>query len=143
MSTIQDDSARKAAAETRKTRFSRYGIVSVASTVLGIVLLYLLNGVAGVYAPIANLGAAAIGSPPIYLLHRFWAWSDQPIESERKAIVQFVAATVLSVIAATAAVFVADALWGDGLIAVGAALFAYGVIWLVRFSYFDLVVFAQ
>ena len=124
-------------------RISRYSVVSVVSTVLGLTLLYAFNQGVGLSATIANVLAALIGSPPIYLLYRNWAWKGVRVERERDAIAQYVLATGAAVIVSTFVVFVADAIWGDGLVSVVASLAGYGLVWVLRFALFDTVVFQQ
>lgn len=124
-------------------RLSKYSGVSVVSTVLGLGFLYLFNAVLGIYAPVANVLAILVGAPPVYLLHRRWVWAEASPTSEVVAFGQFSVSLLLSVAVSTSVIAVADWLWGDGLIAVAAAIGSHAVVWLVRFVFFDRLVFAQ
>jgi len=132
-----------ASGPTAVHRFSRYSGVSVVSTVLGLGLLYLFNTVGGIYAPLANVLAVLTGVPPIYLLIRRWVWAEAKPVSELAAFGQFLVSLAVSTVVSTTVIAVVDRLWGDGLLAVVAAVASYGVVWLLRFAFLDRMVFAR
>ncbi len=129
----------------------RYGAVSVVSTALSLLLLYLFFRVAGMTATEANIVATVLATPPNYYLNRSWAWGKTGKSHIAREVIPFwviaAAGLVLSTLAVTAADHAAHhAGLGhhlETLVVLGANFFTYGVIWVGKFILFNRVLFVD
>ena len=135
----------------RLARLGRYGILSVASTVLGEGLIALFVGVFRWPAAVANLVAATIVLAPLYVATRLWVWRARGALGVPRQAATFwlisLTAVVLSTLCAGAAQDMARNLHLSHVATTGLVLAAvaccYGVLWLVRFFIFDTLVFTD
>ena len=130
-------------------RLVRYGSVSAVSTTVSLSVLGLL--VAGrVMAPgWANVVATGAGTVPSFELNRRWVWNKTGPRSVATEIVPFCALSFLGLALSTLAVSIAG-LWADHaavgtatrtLLAEGANVSAFGLVWLGQFVLLDRVLF--
>lgn len=120
-----------------RARFLRYSGVAAFNVVVGQALL--LAFYAGLQMPAvgANLTAAAIGAVPAYLLNRYWVWEKRSRNHFWGEIFPFWAMILIGVGFSSVAVYLADRQW-DSVVAVsGASLFAYGVVWVMKYLVLD------
>jgi len=135
----------------RLRRLGRYGILSIASTLLGEACLALFVGAWQWPAALANLLAAFIVIGPLYVVSRCWVWPSRAPGGALSQALSFwlisLAAVVVSTISAGAA-----QTWARGLrlshstgtgVVLAAVLCSYGALWLVRFFVLDLLVFRR
>ncbi len=124
------------------TKIWRYGAVSVISTVLTLVGLYLFYRVVRVgSAGEANVIATAIATLPSYWLNRAWAWGKTGRSHLWREIVPFWVIAALGLVLSTLAVQFASHEAKDlshahqvqTILVLFANLFTYGVMWVGKF----------
>ena len=125
-----------ASAGRRCDRLLRYGAASCILAPLTLVLLYVLNSVAGWEAWHANLVSVSVGSVPAYLINRYWVWSRTGRSRLWREVVPFWAITVVGAAASTTAVDAASRWDNSGLIVL-MNFGTYAVLWLVKFFLLD------
>jgi putative flippase GtrA len=134
----------------RLAQLLRYATVSAISTAVGLSVLAVLVGVAGMSAGWANVIATGLGTLPSFELNRRWVWRRADRSILRQAV-PFVALAFVELLASTLAVHSAAA-WADGhhlarLTRVGVVLVAnvtaFGVLWVAQFLLCDRVLFRR
>ncbi|MGH9106683.1 MAG: GtrA family protein, partial [Acidimicrobiales bacterium] len=131
-------------------RFIRYSMVSGVAIVISQVTILICAGLLHFSGILANTLGALAATPASYELNRKWAWGKSGKSHMWREVVPFWALTVVGYLASTATVQVADDICrSDGVTGLGralaimaASLFAYGVVWVVKFVIFNKVVFA-
>lgn len=131
-------------------KFLRYSMVSVVAVgvsevvILVCAWLFHLSGVA------SNAIGAAASTPAAFELNRKWAWGKTGKSHLWKEIVPFWSLTLAGLAASTVTVDIADRAAKSNnvvgldraLVIMGASLFAWGVVWVVKFVIFNRLVFA-
>jgi putative flippase GtrA len=131
-------------------KFIRYTMVSGIAVVISQVTLVLCTGVFGLSAIVSNTVAAVVSTPASYELNRKWAWGKNGKSHLWKEIAPFWGFTLIGYLGSTGTVQLADTMTKShgvhGLLRVlaimGAQLFAYGLVWIVKFLVFNRIVFA-
>jgi putative flippase GtrA len=131
-------------------KFIRYSMVSVVAVVISQATLVLCTGVFGLSAILSNTVAAVISTPASYELNRKWAWGKSGKSHLWREVAPFWGFTLIGYLGSTGTVQLADTMTKShgvhGLLRVlaimGAQLFAYGVVWIVKFLVFNRIVFA-
>jgi putative flippase GtrA len=128
----------------------RYATVSAISTAVGLSVLGVLVGVAGMPAGWANVIATATGTLPSFELNRRWVWRRSDRSILRQAV-PFVALAFVELVASTLAVHSAAA-WADhhhlarltrvGVV-LGANVTAFGFLWIAQFVLCDRFLFRR
>ena len=133
-------------------RFVRYSMVSVISSALSLILLYVFFRVVKVgSAARANVLATAIATVPSYYLNRTWAWKRAGKSHLWREVVPFWVIAFLSLALSTGAVALAEHFTtangihgrAETLIIEFANFFTYGVLWIAKFFFFNRVLFAH
>lgn len=132
-------------------RLVRYFLVSGAAVVFSQGALALTFGLLHWAAVPANVAATAVATVPSYALNRRWVWGLRGRSQSLREIVPFWVLAFLSLVASTgAAAFASD--WAAmatkdhrsrTLIVMGAALAAFGLLWVVRFLFMNRFLFAE
>lgn len=133
----------------RGSRFVRFGLASVGSTLLGVVLLALGYKVFGWPAFFANLFSVVVGTGPLYWISKRWIWRVTSDGSEVRRAVSFWVTVLVGWLASSVAVTWAShvahahhATRGTTTdIIVLASICAYGAVAVGRFLIFDHLVF--
>jgi putative flippase GtrA len=131
-------------------KFIRYTMVSGIAVVISQVTLVLCTGVFGLSAILSNTVAAVISTPASYELNRKWAWGRSGKSHLWREVAPFWGFTLIGYLGSTGTVQLADSMTKShgvhGVLRVlaimGAQLFAYGVVWIVKFLVFNRIVFA-
>jgi len=129
----------------------KYTMVSVISVIISQALLALAFGVFRWTAAWSNIFAVALGSLPSYYLNRAWAWGKRGRSHLWKEVVPFWAMSFLGLALSTVFVHLAEdraQAYSDNravqtLIIQGAALAAFGVLWVAKFIILNKVMFAH
>ncbi len=132
-------------------KFIRYSMVSVVAIVISQVTILVCAWVFGLSGIAANTIGALAATPASYELNRKWAWGKTGKSHMWREIVPFWSLTLVGWLASTGTVEIADNMCkshgvaglGRALAIMGASLFAYGVVWIVKFVIFNHVVFAN
>ncbi|MGP8208876.1 MAG: GtrA family protein [Acidimicrobiales bacterium] len=132
-------------------RFIRYSLVSVVAIVISQVTILVCAWVFGLSGIVANTIGAVMATPASYQLNRKWAWGKSGKSHMWREVVPFWSLTLLGWLASTGTVEIADSMakshgvsgLGRAVAIMGASLFAYGVVWIVKFVIFNHIVFAD
>ena len=132
-------------------KFIRYSMVSVVAIVISQVTILVCAWVFGLSGIAANTIGAVMATPAWYKLNRKWAWGKSGKSHMWREVVPFWSLTLLGWLASTGTVEIADSMakshgvsgLGRALAIMGASLFAYGVVWIVKFVIFNRLVFVD
>jgi putative flippase GtrA len=137
--------------DTSMHRFIRYSMVSAVAIVISQVTILVCAWVFGLSGIAANTIGALTATPASYELNRKWAWGKSGKSHMWREVVPFWVLTLIGWLASTGTVALADSLAKShgvtglprALAIMGASLFAYGVVWIVKFIVFNRIVFAD
>jgi putative flippase GtrA len=124
-------------------KMCRYCGVSVFNVVFGQSLLLLFYKALGWPAAIANVAAVCISAGPAYLLSRKWVWKQTGSHSVRDEIAPFWGMALLGLLLSTLMVSLAADRWDSGLAVSAANLFAFGIVWVVKFVVLEKIMWKQ
>jgi putative flippase GtrA len=132
-------------------KFIRYSMVSVVAIVISQVTILICAWVFGLSGIVANTIGALAATPASYELNRKWAWGRSGKSHMWREVAPFWALTLLGWLASTGTVQIADNMCkshgvtglGRAVAIMGASLFAYGVVWIVKFVVFNRLVFVD
>jgi putative flippase GtrA len=132
-------------------KFIRYSLVSVVAIVISQATILICAWVFGLSGIVANTIGALAATPASYELNRKWAWGKSGKSHMWREVVPFWSLTLLGWLASTGTVEIADDMakshgvagLGRALAIMGASLFAYGVVWIVKFVIFNRLVFVE
>jgi len=132
-------------------KFIRYSMVSVVAVVISQATILLCTGVFGLSGILSNTLGAVASTPASYELNRKWAWGKRGKSHLWREVAPFWGFTLLGYLASTGTVQLADSMTrahhvhgAPRIIAImGASLFAYGLVWIVKFLVFNRIVFAS
>jgi putative flippase GtrA len=104
----------------------------------------------GLSAILSNTVAAVVSTPASYELNRKWAWGKSGKSHLWREVAPFWGFTLIGYLGSTGTVQLADTMTKSHgvhglprvLAIMGAQLFAYGVVWIVKFLVFNRIVFA-
>ena len=127
----------------------RYSLVSVISVIVSQIVLF---GAQSFWsARTSNIVAVCVSAVPSYYLNRAWAWGKSGKSHLMKEIVPFWSLALLGLIFSTWAADYAEThahnVTGNDLVARlivnGAALAAFGILWVGKFFIFNKLMFAH
>ena len=127
----------------------RYSLVSVVSVIVSQVVLFLAQSFWS--ARTSNIVAVCVSAIPSYYLNRAWAWGKTGKSHFMKEIVPFWSLAFLGLIFSTWAADFAESNayhltssdLGQKLVVNGAALAAFGVLWVGKFFIFNRLMFTH
>ncbi|MGI8810627.1 MAG: GtrA family protein [Acidimicrobiales bacterium] len=127
----------------------RYSLVSVVSVIVSQIVLFAAQSFWS--ARTSNIIAVCVSAVPSYYLNRAWAWGKTGKSHLMKEIVPFWSLALLGLVFSTWAADYAESnahqVTGSDLVARlivnGAALAAFGVLWVGKFFIFNKVLFAR
>lgn len=129
----------------------RYTLVSVISVAVSQVALFALFAGAHWTARSANFGAFVAGGIPSYILNRRWAWGKTGRSHLWREVVPYWGLAFLGLAMSTVAVELAED-WAHDVtntrllqacIVNGAAVGAFGILWVGKFFLFNKVIFVS
>ena len=128
-----------------------YSAVSVIAVLTSQIVLVLCHAVIELSAEWSNVIAVAAGTIPSYELNRSWVWGKSSKSHLWKEVVPFWAMSFLGLALSTVFVHLAEdraQAYSDNravqtLIIQGAALAAFGVLWVAKFIILNKVMFAH
>lgn len=132
-------------------RFIRYSLVSGVAIVISQLTILICTWLFGLSGIAANTIGALAATPASYELNRRWAWGKSGKSHVWREMVPFWSLTLLGWLASTGTVEIADSMakshhvvgLGRSVAIMGASLFAYGVVWIVKFVIFNRLVFVD
>jgi putative flippase GtrA len=126
----------------------RYSLVSVVSVIVSQIVLFIAQSFWS--ARTSNIVAVCVSAVPSYYLNRTWAWGKSGKSHLWKEVVPFWGLAFLSLAFSTWAADFAeshaqgiDSHFVETLIVMGAALGAFGVLWVGKFIIFNKILFAH
>ena len=127
----------------------RYSLVSVVSVVVSQIVLFIAQSFWS--ARTSNIVAVCLSAVPSYYLNRAWAWGKTGKSHLMKEIVPFWSLALLGLVFSTWAADYAESnahhLTSSDLVARlivnGAALAAFGILWVGKFFIFNRLMFAH
>jgi putative flippase GtrA len=132
-------------------KFLRYSAVSVVAVIITAVTVFLVAWLFHASGVVANTIGTVVATPPSYILNRRWAWGKSGKSHLWKEVVPFWALTFVGWAGSTACVAWADHVatghhltpFAKGIVYDGASLFAYGVIWVIKFVILNRLMFVH
>jgi putative flippase GtrA len=132
-------------------RFIRYSMVSGVAIIISQVAILICTAGFHTSGILANTVGAVVATPASYELNRKWAWGKHGKSHLWKEVAPFWGLTLLGYLGSTGTVQLADNLCHShhvggltrSLAIMGASLFAYGVVWIVKFLVFQHLVFGK
>ncbi len=118
-----------------RTKGLRYVMVSVVNVLVGGGLLVVLQH--WMRPTFANICGVAISAIPAYYMNRAWVWGKRGKSHWKKEVMPFWLFTGAGLILSTLAISYADEHTQNKFIILFVQLFAFGVLWVVRFFVLD------
>lgn len=126
------------------TKLLRFGAVSAFNVVLGQLLLFGAQVVAGLPPLGANSLSLSIGAIPAYYLSRYWVWEKRGKNHLMREVVPFWTLALIGFAVSTVAIWYVDARWSPEPLLINLTnLASYGVVWVMKFVVLDRVLFAE
>ncbi len=130
-------------------RFIRYSMVSVVGVAIAEVVILVCTWVLGLSGIAGNTIGCVAATPVSYQLNRRWVWGKGGRSHIWREIVPFWTLTIVGFLASTGTTQWADSMAQAhgvtgllrSLAIIGASLFAWGLIWIVKFVIFNRLVF--
>jgi putative flippase GtrA len=129
----------------------RYSMVSVIAVAVNQLILLIAFGILHWSARTSNIWAVCISAIPSYYLNRAWAWGKRGRSHLLKEVVPFWAMALLGLLFSTWAADFAErnahritsSHFGTTVIVMGAALAAFGVLWVAKFVILNKLLFVH
>ena len=118
-----------------RTKGLRYVMVSVVNVLVGGGLLVVLQH--WMRPTFANICGVAISAIPAYYMNRAWVWGKRGKSHWKKEVMPFWLFTGAGLILSTLAISYADEHTQNKFVILFVQLFAFGVLWVVRFFVLD------
>jgi putative flippase GtrA len=143
------------ALRTVKAHGLKYSAVSVVNVAIGQGLLVLFSAILHVPAAAANVLAVCLSAVPAYYLSRAWVWGKTGRSHLTKEVLPFWGFAIAGLILSTASVWLATHLTGiaaidpaertalQKLVPNAANMFAFGVLWVIKFFVLDAYMFGR
>jgi putative flippase GtrA len=130
-------------------KFIRYSMVSGVAIVISEAVILVCTWAFGLSGIAANTLGSIAATPASYELNRQWAWGKHGKSHLWKEVVPFWALTIVGFLASTGTTQLADTMahrdhitgLARALAIMAASLFAWGVVWIVKFVVFNKLVF--
>ncbi len=130
-------------------KFIRYSMVSGIAIVISQAVILVCTWAFGFSGIAANTVGSIAATPASYELNRKWAWGKHGKSHLWKEVVPFWALTIIGFLASTGTTQLADDMahhdhvtgLARSLVIMAASLFAWGVVWVVKFVVFNKLVF--
>lgn len=123
--------------DAHRAKFLRYAGVSAITVPTNQILLFLFNTIVGLPAALANVIAVSLASIPAYLLNRHWVWEKRGRHSFVNEVLPFWVMAFCGLILSTIAVAWVASRWDNALAVALANLFAFGIVWMIRYVIMD------
>jgi putative flippase GtrA len=132
-------------------KFIRYSMVSGVAVVISQVTILLCTGVFGLSGILSNTIGVVTSTPASYELNRKWAWGKSGKSHLWREVAPFWGFTLIGYLASTGTVQLADSMTREHhvhgapriLAIMGASLFAWGLVWIVKFLVFNRIIFVD
>ena len=123
--------------DAHRAKMLRYAGVSAITVPLTQILLLIFNTGLGLAAAWANVIAVSLASIPAYLLNRHWVWAKRGRHSFVNEVLPFWIMALAGLILSTITVALVAERWDNAVAVALANLFAFGVLWIIRYVIMD------
>lgn len=137
-------------ARPRVRRLIKFGAVSAVAVVVSQLTLLVTFGLLHWSARPSNLAAFVLSTIPSFELNRRWTWRRTGRTHLRREIIPFWVLAIAGLVASDAATRFAESASADvasrtsrALVVMSASLATYGVLWLVKFTLLDRLVWGH
>lgn len=124
-------------------KMTRYLVVTAVATPANFLLFALGFLALGLPAIVSNVLAATVVSIPTYIASRRWVWQVDRLTSRRGEAAQYWSSTMVSLAAATLALFLLEGAGAGSTVLVMTPFGVYTVLWLVRYLFLDKYLFRR
>lgn len=122
----------------KAARYSMVSVVAIATTQLALLAMVVLLD----WDPsLSNVIAVSAGAVPSYVLNRAWTWGKVGKSHLTKEVLPFWAISLFGLIFSTLVVGWATETWDGALVANIANIGAFGVLWVGKFAFLNMVLF--
>ena len=118
-----------------RTKGLRYVGVSTVNVLFGGGLLLVFQH--WMRPTFSNIAAVAISAVPAYYMNRAWVWGKRGKSHWKKEVLPFWSFTAAGLVLSTLAISFADEHTKSKLVILFVQLFAFGVLWVLRFFLLD------
>lgn len=142
MPTVVDHPMIKSALDKVRSKGVKYSMVSVVNVFVGQGLLILFHAGFGWRPTLSNILSVCISAVPAFYLSRAWVWQKRGRigKSElRKEVLPFWVFVAIGLVFSTIVVSLAAKVSTNALVPNLANMFAFGLLWVVRFFLMDLL----
>jgi putative flippase GtrA len=121
----------------------RYSMVSVVGVVTTQVLLLVFIELLDWDKTWSNVVAVSLCALPVFLLNKRWVWSHDGKISVRREILPFWVFTLAGLLISTLLVSLAQRVSDLTIVAMGANIAGFGILWVAKFLFLDQVMFGH
>ncbi len=120
------------------TRLVRFGGVTIVSTIVGLITLFVGLRFLGQSGIVANFWSVVFSTPPAYYLNRAYVWGRGTTNhSASREVGPFWIMTLLGWVVSTIAIAIADTQTDSNVALLVVQMAAFGALWIVKFAFLE------
>jgi len=122
------------------TRLVRFGGVTIVSTIVGLITLFVCLSVLNMSGVVANFWSVVLSNPPAYYLNRAYVWGRGTTDhSASREVGPFWIMTLLGWVVSTIAIAIADTQTDSDIALLVVQMASFGALWIVKFAFLEKV----
>lgn len=122
------------------SRLLRFGGVTIVSTVVGLVTLFVCLSAFNMSGIVANFWSVVLSTPPAYYLNRAYVWGrGTNNHSASREVGPFWIMTLLGWLVSTIAIAIADTQTDSDIALLIVQIASFAALWLVKFAFLEKV----
>ena len=122
------------------SRLVRFGGVTIVSTIVGLITLFVGLRVFDQSGIVANFWSVLFSTPPAYYLNRAYVWGRGTSDhSAKREVGPFWIMTLLGWVVSTIAIAIADTQTDSDVVLLIVQMAAFGALWIVKFAFLEKV----
>ncbi len=122
------------------TRLVRFGGVTIVSTIVGLITLFVCLSVLNMSGVVANFWSVVLSTPPAYYLNRAYVWGRGTTDhSASREVGPFWIMTLLGWVVSTIAIAIADTQTDSDIALLVVQMASFGALWIVKFAFLEKV----
>lgn len=119
-------------------RLVRFGGVTIVSTIVGLITLFVGLQFLGQSGIVANFWSVVLSTPPAYYLNRAYVWGrGTGNHSASREVGPFWVMTLLGWLVSTIAIAMADTQTDSSIALLVVQMASFGALWLVKFAFLE------
>jgi len=120
------------------SRLVRFGGVTIVSTVVGLMTLFVCLAIFNMSGVVANFWSVVFSTPPAYYLNRAYVWGRGTSDhSATREVGPFWIMTLLGWVVSTIAIAIADTQTDSDIALLIVQMASFGALWLVKFAFLE------